>query len=72
MDQDLRTATIAIMRAIYEYGPIIACIEDDLKNNHMFAGYNNRGLVDATRESLFHQYMTAGYKGTGAERVNHV
>ena len=82
MDQDLRTATIAIVRAIYEYGPIpcnlsqvlalIACTEDDLKQNRMFAGYNDRGLVDATRESLFHQYITAGYKGTGAETVNHV
>ena len=82
VDQDLRTATVAILRAIYEFGPIqcnlsqvhalLACTEHDLKNNPMYAGFNDRGLCDATRESMFRKYMTVGYKGTGAETINNV
>ena len=63
MDQDLRTAKIAIMHAIYEYGPIpcnlsqvlvlIACTEDELKHNHMFGGYTMTGAWLMQRENHF-------------------
>jgi hypothetical protein len=78
-DQDLRAATVSILRALYEFGPIacrlsqvlefIACKTEDLKSD-LHVGYNERGLVDATREFTFEQYMTTGYKGTGVESVN--
>jgi hypothetical protein len=78
-DQDLRTATVSILRALYEFGPIacrlsqvlqfIASKTEDLKSN-LHVGYNERGLVDATRDYTFEQYMTTGYKGTGNESVN--
>jgi len=78
-DQDLRTATVSVLRGLYEFGPIacrlsqvlqlIACKTEDLKSD-LHVGYNERGLVDATREFTFEQYMTTGYKGTGVESVN--
>ena len=80
VDQDLRTTTIAMLRAIYEFGPIptnlyqvmelIAHSVDELRFSKMYTGYNDRGLVDTTRESTFRQYMSVGYKGTGIETVS--
>jgi len=82
VDQDLRTVTVSILSALYEYGPIqcnlsqvfnfLACTEDELKNNRLHVGVNERGINDTTREVIFNKYMTNGYRGTGIESINNV
>ena len=82
VDQDLRTCTVSILRALYELGPIqcnlsqvlefIASSTADLKQNRMYAGFNDRGLCDMTSETMYQQYMNVGYKGIGQETINHV
>ena len=82
VDQELRTATISICHTLYEYGPIqcylsqalqfIACEEQELKFNRMYAEYNERGLHDDTREAIYQQYCNVGYKGTGTENFTQV
>ena len=78
VDQDVRTASVAICRGLYEFGPcqcnmsqmfdLIACTEEELTNR--LYRYNERELNDTTRQSIYHIYTTVGYKGTGIESVN--
>ena len=82
VDQDLRTATISLCRTLYELGPIqcnlsqvfplLACTKNELRDQRIYAGFNERGLNDSTSESMFQKYKTLGYKGTGTENVNHI
>ena len=79
VDQDVRTASVAICRGLYEFGPcqcnrsqmfdLIACTEEEL-TNRLYTGYNERELNDTTRHSIYNIYTTVGYKGTGIESVN--
>ena len=81
VDQDVRTASVAICRGLYEFGPcqcnmsqmfdLIACTEEEL-TNRLYTGYNERELNDTTRHSIYNIYTTVGYKGTGIEPHLHV
>ena len=79
LDQDLRTASVAICRGLYEFGPcqcnlsqmfdLLACSETEL-TSRLYTGFNERELNETTRQSIYEQYTTVGYKGTGIETVN--
>ena len=73
---DVRTASVAICRGLYEFGPcqcnlfdLMACTEEEL-SNRLYTGYNERELNETTRQSIYQIYTTVGYKGTGIESVN--
>ena len=65
VDQDVRTASVAICRGLYEFGPcqcnmsqmfdLIACTEEDL-TNRLYTGYNERELNETTQQSIYHVY----------------
>jgi len=79
LDQDLLTASVAICRGLYEFGPcqcnlsqmfdLLACSETEL-TSRLYTGFNERELNETTRQSIYEQYTTVGYKGTGIETVN--
>ena len=82
VDQDLRTATVAICRGLYEFGPcqcnlsqlfhLLACTDSELSNNRLYQGFNERDLNSTTRDSIYDHYINVGYKGTGVETINNV
>jgi len=72
VDQDLRTVTFPIQCNLSQVFNFLACTEDELKNNRLHAGFNERGINDTTREDIFNKYMTDGYRGTGIESINNV
>ena len=79
LDQDVRTASVAICRGLYEFGPcqcnlsqmfdLLACTETEL-TSRLYTGFNERELNETTQQSIYQQYTTVGYKGTGIETVN--
>ena len=82
VDQDLRTATVAICRGLYEFGPcscnlsqlfhLLASTDSELSNNRLYQGFNERDLNSTTRDSIYDHYINVGYKGTGVETINNV
>ena len=48
---------------------LLATSAEELCANPIYQGFNDRGLVDTTRESTLQNYMTVGYKWTGIETI---
>ena len=79
LDQDVRTASVAIFRGLYEFGPcqwnlsqlfdLLACTETEL-TSRLYTSFNECELSVTTRHSIYQHYTTVGYKGTGIETVN--